>query len=114
MKVPVTRELTLNKYQEGALGTAIYPDKGNNLTYPMVGLAGETGELCNKYKKVLRGDPNGPTKEDLAAELGGVLWYVAALASELGYSLQEIAKNNLEELAGRKERGTITGSGDNR
>ena len=36
----------LDRYQEEAWETAIYPDKGNNLYYPALGLVGEAGEVC--------------------------------------------------------------------
>jgi hypothetical protein len=42
------------------------------------------------------------------------LWYISALASDLDISLNEIAENNLQKLASRKERNVIGGSGDNR
>jgi hypothetical protein len=42
------------------------------------------------------------------------MWYVAVLAYELDYDLETIAQNNLAKLASRKERGVLTGSGDNR
>ena len=50
-----------------------------------LGLAGETGEVMEKVKKMIR-DKNGvfsPTPEDLEElkkELGDVLWYLSALA----------------------------------
>lgn len=47
-------------------------------------------------------------------ELGDVLWYVNALANELGVTLQHVAEMNLNKLRDRKERGTILGEGDNR
>jgi NTP pyrophosphatase (non-canonical NTP hydrolase) len=50
----------------------------------------------------------------LARELGDVLWYVAALASELQLDLDEIAETNLEKLLSRQRRGALTGSGDER
>jgi NTP pyrophosphatase (non-canonical NTP hydrolase) len=57
-----------------------------------------------------------PTKEweEIVKELGDVLWYLAAMADELGTTLNHVAEVNLEKLRDRKERGVIKSSGDNR
>lgn len=107
----------LDEFQQKAEFTALYPDKGNNFVYPALGLAGESGEVCEKIKKVLRdkgGNMDNETREALLKELGDVLWYVARLASELGLSLDDIAQANLDKLASRHTRGVLGGSGDNR
>ena len=107
----------LNRYQEEAWETAIYPNKGNNLYYPALGLAGEAGEVCNKIKKVMRDQDGIPTteqKHEIAKELGDVLWYLATLATELDSHLGCIAEGNVQKLKDRQERGTLQGSGDNR
>ena len=107
----------MDRYQEEAWDTAIYPAKGDNLYYPALGLAGEAGEVCNKIKKIMRDQDGNPTteqKHEIAKELGDVLWYLATLATELDSHLGCIAGNNLKKLADRKERGTLKGSGDNR
>jgi NTP pyrophosphatase (non-canonical NTP hydrolase) len=104
-------------YQKKAWDTAIYPERGNNLTYPVLGLNGEAGEVAEKVKKVIR-DSEGvvgeATRKILAKELGDVLWYVAAICSELGLSMAEVADQNLDKLNDRKERGVLHGSGDER
>ncbi|WP_243026856.1 nucleoside triphosphate pyrophosphohydrolase family protein [Thermus albus] len=108
--------MTLNEYQQQAKKTALYPE-AYRILYPTLGLVGEAGELANKVKKVLRdrGGTLGPdAREDLLAELGDVLWYVAQLATDLGVSLEEVAQGNLAKLRSRLERGKIGGSGDNR
>jgi NTP pyrophosphatase (non-canonical NTP hydrolase) len=107
--------MKIDEYQRLAGRTAVYPDKGANLTYPILGLVGEAGELANKYKKILRGDAYvNNLKYGMIDELGDVLWYVAAVASELGFSLAEIAADNLRKLALREASGTVKGSGDKR
>lgn len=109
--------MNLSEYQEKASTTALYPNAGNNLYYPALGLGGETGEVLNKVKKVMRdhgGTVTDEYREILRGELGDVLWYVAALARELGLNLDDIAQANLEKLFSRKERGTLGGDGDTR
>ena len=103
-------------YQLQAQTTAVYPGRGQgNYTYPALGLAGETGEVCEKLKKAIRDEGGTITPERkalLAKELGDVLWYIAALATELGLSLEEIASGNLSKLAARKAQNKIHGDGD--
>jgi NTP pyrophosphatase (non-canonical NTP hydrolase) len=43
-----------------------------------------------------------------------VLWYCAVLAKEMEMDLGHIMESNLQKLADRKKRGTLSGSGDNR
>jgi NTP pyrophosphatase (non-canonical NTP hydrolase) len=113
------KDMTLNEYQQQALATAVYPKSAlqNNVVYPALGLVGEAGEIANKVKKIIRDDDNILTQErmnDLISELGDVLWYAAALATELDCSLEEVAQENLEKLAKRKQKNTLHGAGDNR
>ena len=104
-------------YQDAAESTAVYPNKGDNLYYPALGLAGEAGEVCEKIKKIMRDQKGHFTEEnveDIAKELGDVLWYIATIATELNMSLAAVAEDNMEKLRDRMERGVIKGSGDNR
>ena len=90
---------------------------GRNPIYPTLGLTGEAGEVADKVKKVIRdreGVFDADTREAIKLELGDVLWYVAQLASELGYDLNEVADANLQKLSSRAARGRIGGSGDQR
>jgi NTP pyrophosphatase (non-canonical NTP hydrolase) len=109
--------LTANDYQTAALSTAIYPNPGSNYIYPVLGLVGESGEVAEKVKKLIR-DGDGvltdPDREKIALELSDVMWYAAILAFELDHTLEEILQMNLAKLASRKERGVLTGSGDYR
>lgn len=107
---------TFLEYQDLAGRTAIYPNRGNNLFYPALGL-GEVGEIQNQIKKVYR-DDNGiltdSRKKEIFKECGDVLWYLSTLCDECGFSLQEVAEANIEKLLSRQERGVLQGSGDNR
>lgn len=109
--------MTFKEYQELAKTTAAYPNIGNNYVYPTLGLAGETGEVAEKIKKVIR-DNNGiidsEKKEEIAKELGDVLWYLAQLGTELKLDFNYIAEKNLEKLKSRQKRNHLHGSGDNR
>ena len=109
--------MDLSEYQHRSRATAVYPEAGDNLTYPALGLCGEAGEAAEKVKKAIRDDGGVLTEERraaLAAELGDVLWYVAQLATEARLDLDEIAEDNLAKLLSRKERDVLQGSWDSR
>jgi NTP pyrophosphatase (non-canonical NTP hydrolase) len=107
---------TFDDYQVAAAHTAIYPEEIQVL-YPALGLAGEAGEVANKVKKIYRDDDGTTTekrRQQIAEELGGVLWYIAAICTDLGLNMGDVARRNMEILASRCERGTLTGDGDER
>lgn len=110
--------MDMNHYQHKALATAVYPMTAN-IVYPTLGLVGEAGEVAEKVKKLIRRgvDPREMADEDrleIAKELGDVLWYLANVACDLGYSLEQIAEMNIEKLESRAARGVLEGNGDNR
>ena len=108
--------MTFNEYQEAAGKTSVYP-RELRMVYPLIGLAGETGEVAEKVKKTIR-DNDGVFDEDekleIAKELGDVLWYVSAIAGDMGYRLDDIARLNLEKIQSRDERDMLHGNGDTR
>ncbi len=109
--------MLLRDYQARSRHTAAYPDAGDNIVYPTLGLAGEAGEVAEKVKKLLRDDGGVLSDERraaLGAELGDVLWYVAQVATEAGLDLEALAQANLDKLASRAQRGVLSGSGDER
>jgi len=109
--------MNFETYQINARKTAIYPSLGSNYVYPTLGLVGESGEVAEKVKKVIR-DKNGVFDEEtligLKKELGDVLWYLSNICTELNFSLEDIAEENLYKLEKRSLEGKIKGSGDNR
>lgn len=109
--------MELSDYQSRSRATAVYPDAGDNLLYPTLGLCGEAGEVAEKVKKMVRDDGGVLSAERRAAlskELGDVLWYVAQLATEAELGLDAIAEANLEKLLSRQRRSVLQGSGDDR
>jgi NTP pyrophosphatase (non-canonical NTP hydrolase) len=109
--------MRLSDYQQRSRATAVYPQAGENLLYPTLGLCGEAGEVAEKVKKMVRDDDGVLTderREALGKELGDVLWYVAQVATEAGLELDALAEANLAKLLSRRDRGVLTGSGDER
>lgn len=109
--------MELNEYQEQAQKTALYPEIGKSFVYPTLGLVGEAGEVAEKVKKIMRnhnGEVSEETRQEIKKELGDVLWYLAQLSREFGFTLDEVAQANVKKLADRMERGVIHSKGDNR
>lgn len=104
--------LSFSDYQQFAKQTDISPNDQTKLYYLALGLTGEAGEVANKVKKIIR--DKALDREQIASELGDVLWYLATLARELDIPLEYIARANLDKLAERRANGTLRGNGDNR
>lgn len=109
--------MNFEDFQKIVKKTSIYPNQGSNVAYVTLGLAGEAGEVADKVKKLIR-DDNGilspDKKKEMIKELGDVLWYLTACASELGVDLEEVATQNAKKVEDRKSRGVLSGEGDNR
>jgi NTP pyrophosphatase (non-canonical NTP hydrolase) len=92
-------------------------DAPDEFMHLVLGLVGEAGEVAEKVKKLVR-DKNSDLaqldRDDMAAELGDVMWYTAVLANFLDLSLNDVAQRNIDKLADRQSRAVLGGSGDNR
>lgn len=110
--------MNFDEYQKKALTTAKnHPDPLMDKTIWAMGIAGEAGEVIEKWKKIVaykKGKINKADKEELKKELGDVVWYIAVLAHSLGLSFEEVMQHNVKKLADRNQRGVIKGAGDNR
>ena len=99
--------MNFDHYQKEALRTDRVPVRDHaddvlSLVVPMLGLAGETGQLLSEYKKHLRdGEAHRLFKERVSEELGDLLWYIANVASKFDLELDEIAAANLAKLKAR-------------
>lgn len=65
-----------------------------------LGMAGETGEVCDVIKKHLYQGHQINTN-DLIKELGDVMWYIALMCNTFGFSLEQIMEANIEKLKRR-------------
>lgn len=102
--------MNLNEYQELAFKTAM--ESAKNPAYMVSNLTSEAGEVAGKYAKWIR---DGVLDEaGMQKEAGDVLWQIAGLSTVMGWSLADIASKNLQKLADRQSRLTISGSGDER
>jgi NTP pyrophosphatase (non-canonical NTP hydrolase) len=104
-------------YQRAALRTARDKDAPDEFIHLVLGLVGEAGEIAEKVKKLVRDKNSDLTqldRNDMAAEIGDVLWYAAVLANFLDLSLGDVAQRNIDKLADRRRRAVIGGSGDTR
>lgn len=118
--------MELNEYQKRAMTTCT--NSSRNFAYMMLNLVGEIGELSSKIAKRIRKgydniDENNiisvvpASKEDVAElrkEAGDILWQLSGLCEVMGWSLEDVAQENLDKLADRQKRNVIVGEGDNR
>jgi NTP pyrophosphatase (non-canonical NTP hydrolase) len=113
--------MNIDEYSTQAITTLTnshaYGDVTPELMAQVLGLVGESGEVAEKFKKIVR-DKDGiisdEDKAELVKELGDILWYINAVSNLLGVTLDEVASRNLEKVLSRKARGATHGSGDNR
>lgn len=83
--------------------------------YCFLNLAAEVGEVLSLEAKLIRDGANiEKYRENLKKELGDVLWHIAMIGQDHGFSLEDIAKTNIDKLTSRMARNTITGHGDDR
>ncbi len=93
--------MQFNDYQKFAAKGIRRESEGKNLLVGFaLGLGGESGEVLDDIKK-REYHGRDISVEHTAEELGDVLWYVANLATQLGYSLEDIVEYNVHKLKNR-------------
>ncbi len=121
--VPVTFENYRALVMENRVGD-LHNDPGDWFIHCVLKYAGEAGEFPEHVGKAQRDDgwrvrygPKAFTperREKLLSEIGDELWYVVALLEEMDSTLEEVMAINMEKMLGRRDRGTLNGSGDDR
>src|SRR3569832_427049 len=100
--VPLTngnKNMELEYYQHKAKETiqkSAVDDRYTEMV-PFLGIIGEIGSVVTQLKiKLKDGESYVAFKSKLAEELGDVLWYVSAIATQNNLNLDEIAQMNLD------------------
>src|SRR5258708_2615635 len=97
--------LSFDSYQRLAMRTrGVYKSTNDQLICGSLGLSGETGEFIDKVKKILYHSKEIPSSE-LKAELGDIIWYLALISDSLGFTLSDIANENIMKLEKRYPNG---------
>lgn len=115
--------MELNEYQKRAMTTCT--ESSRNFSYMALNLVGEVGEFMGKIAKAVRKEDatiednrcfivNPEICSELKKEAGDIMWQMAGLCNNFGWSLEDVCQSNLDKLASRKERDVIVGDGDNR
>lgn len=103
-------KITVNDNQYEICGTPLTEEHVKNLKQLT---SEEQDAYCQKYvEKTMQEDKE--RQEALKLEAGDILWQLSGLCTVMGWSLEEIARLNLDKLADRKKRDKIDGDGDNR
>lgn len=135
-------EMDFDEYQKRCRETDLFPPGKDNdvvdlLEYRTLCLDGEVGELsekilkivltelalssksdglANKVKKIRR-DYVGLSvsmSEDIAHEIGDIMWFLSILCDLIGVDMKTVAERNVSMLSDRKKRDAIKGVGDYR
>ena len=91
------RDYTFNEFQHEC-EQHWYADVSDELSYAVLAMVGEAGEVANELKKAIRDDDAVLTSDrasKLASELGNVLFYCARVARQLGFPLEAVARNQI-------------------
>lgn len=96
--------MELNIYQEEAAKTIQKNIANESLSdiIPFLGIIGEIGSVVSQLKIKLRdGKSYVAYKKKLCEELGDVLWYISAIATQNELSLEDVATSNLSKINDR-------------
>jgi NTP pyrophosphatase (non-canonical NTP hydrolase) len=93
--------MDIDDYQLYALKSVAHP-KGSvqALAHRSLGLAGESGVIANRVKRIIRDRDGTATPEDVAylqERLGDVMYYVATLAEYFDLKLSDVLEANKQK-----------------
>ena len=97
--------MTFDEYQRASARTINTTlSQTDQLANAALGISGEAGEVAGLVKQALFQEHQlNPIK--VASEMGDVLWYLALLATTMGFSLGSVAEANVKKLEARYPKG---------
>lgn len=102
--LPEPNGFTLNEYQKLAARTINYENSCADMEmHALHGMCGEIGELHSLYQKMYQGHQFD--KEHAMKELGDLLWFIAEYCTACDFTLEDVAKANIEKLKARYPEG---------
>lgn len=112
--------MNFDEFQKQTNQTALYPRESSDIamSYLVLGLCGESGEVAEIVKKMLRKgipmdklkdqqDEANQLRKQIRDELGDVLWYIGQICEQCDLDMSDIASNNIEKLKKRNEANNI-------
>lgn len=96
--------MQMNEYQKAAARTindTLWPNQ--KAYHALHGMAAEIGELHSLYQKEYQGHPLDSIH--LKKELGDLLWFVAEYCTAMGWTLEDVALENIAKLKARYPEG---------
>lgn len=101
----VVGEMNINDYADWTdqvwKGNPLEETTQRDIAIAALGLTGEAGEVVEYFKKHIRDGKVILGNEDLALELGDVLFYWARLCRVAGFTPSEVIERNVEKLTQR-------------
>jgi NTP pyrophosphatase (non-canonical NTP hydrolase) len=97
-------------YREEMLRTLVGFENKRSLLHAMLGIAAESGEVVDVFKKHWR-DGTPLNKDAMIKELGDLRWYLELACDQLGVTLVEVEQVNIDKLRKRYPKGFTTDGG---
>lgn len=102
--IPAPNGFTLNEYQKLAARTINHENSPSEMEmHALHGMCGEIGELHSLYQKMYQGHQFD--KVHAMKELGDLLWFIAEYCTACDFTLEDVAKANIEKLKARYPEG---------
>ncbi len=95
--------MDLAEFQERATPVVDPPEGAMGVLYAAVGLGGESGEILNVCKKMVRDGASVDLDNALVDEAGDVLFYLRMLLEKNGYTIEDAAEACIRKLDAKKK-----------